>query len=844
MGPHSMLEGCAKDNRNGTAAILGFLFLLLGAIASGAPFSAPTRLSIDPSISVASASGFTSTISSGTYFDYVLIIVMENHAICDILTSCGGTGTYMTTFASAHGLATKYVDCNRPSLPNYLCLAGGQDFGCGGYDGNPHSNTCTNLAWKSKNIVDLLVNASLTWKAYMEDMPSNCYGSNSGRYAVRHDPFVYFSNIVNNGTRCSRVVPAGSGDSALLNDLASTSTASNYMWLTPNLCNDMHDCSVATGDTYLKGLLPQILNSTVFATTRAALLIAFDEDSGGKGAPYMYTVWAGPTAKTTYTSAAAYNHFSVLSTLELNWNLPYLTSHDQGAPNMSEFFTTSSKGPTARFTYSPAWPQANANVTFDASASSDSDPNATLQFRWDWTNDGTWDTPWNGTPTAGHPYAAEGTYTCHLEVQDSFGFTANATHTVVVDSTPPNTAASLSGTTGSNGWYRSSVKVTLTATDPLSGVASTFYRVDAGAWKKYTAAVTVGGDGSHTVDYNSTDRAGNVETIRSTPFKLDTIAPSTAASLSGTLGGNGTYYVGPVNVTLTATDATSGVASTTYRVDGGPSVTYISTFTVSGNGTHTVAFSATDNAGNVETTKNVVVQIGKLIASPPTTTLDVNGSSGTNGWYVTSSTATLNATSPSGSAVSIEYRLDGGPWSAYTAPLALGDGVHVVDYNATDANGMKEATKTATVRVDSIAPALWGLEPSGRSSTSNVTISWRSSDGGSGLSRFEMSVDGAPFQSIGMSSSLSLNLPDGGHNVWIRAIDVAGNVATQVVSFRVDTNPFSLTGPYYGVPLLLLILVPIWALIAGARRRRRRRRARASQRSIYVARQPVYNGKR
>src|SRR2546427_6912827 len=217
-----MLEGCAKDNRNGTAAILGFLFLLLGAIASGAPFSAPTRLSVDPGSLVAPASGFTSIISSGTYFDYVLIIVMENHAICDILTSCGGTGTYMTTFANAHGLATKYVDCNRPSLPNYLCLAGGQDFGCGGYDGNPHSNTCTNLAWKSKNIVDLLVNASLTWKAYMEDMPSNCYGSNSGRYAVRHDPFVYFSNLVNNGTRCSRVVPAGRGDSAPLNSLAST----------------------------------------------------------------------------------------------------------------------------------------------------------------------------------------------------------------------------------------------------------------------------------------------------------------------------------------------------------------------------------------------------------------------------------------------------------------------------------------------------------------------------------------------------------------------------------------------------------------------------------------------
>src|SRR2546422_10619065 len=191
-----MLEGCAKDNRNGTAAILGFLFLLLGAIASGAPFSGSPRLSIDPGSLVAPASGFTSTISSGTYFDYVLIIVMENHAICDILTSCGGTGTYMTTFANAHGLATKYVDCNRPSLPNYLCLAGGQDFGCGGYDGNPHSNTCTNLAWKSKNNVDLLVNASLTGKADMEDMPSNLYGRHSGRDAVPHHPLLFFSKLV------------------------------------------------------------------------------------------------------------------------------------------------------------------------------------------------------------------------------------------------------------------------------------------------------------------------------------------------------------------------------------------------------------------------------------------------------------------------------------------------------------------------------------------------------------------------------------------------------------------------------------------------------------------------
>src|SRR3989442_15074785 len=186
--PDLMVEGSANGNRNGTAAILWLLFLILGAIASGAPFSASPRLSIDPGSLVAPASGFASTTSSGTYFDYVVIVVMENHAICDVLTSCGGTGPYMTTLANAHGLATKYVDCNRPSLPNYLCLAGGQDFGCGGYDGNAPSKTCTNLAWKSKNNLDLLVNPSLTWKADIEDMPRSRYRSKPGRGAGRPKP--------------------------------------------------------------------------------------------------------------------------------------------------------------------------------------------------------------------------------------------------------------------------------------------------------------------------------------------------------------------------------------------------------------------------------------------------------------------------------------------------------------------------------------------------------------------------------------------------------------------------------------------------------------------------------
>ena len=128
--------------------------------------------------------------ASGLNFDYVVIILMENHNICDIYTHCGGTGTYMTALADAYSIALQDDYCNvNPSLPNYLCLSGATDFGCSGYDGGPNSNACTNSAWNSPSIVDRILGAGLTWKAYMEDMPSNCYGSDSGNYAVRHNPF-------------------------------------------------------------------------------------------------------------------------------------------------------------------------------------------------------------------------------------------------------------------------------------------------------------------------------------------------------------------------------------------------------------------------------------------------------------------------------------------------------------------------------------------------------------------------------------------------------------------------------------------------------------------------------
>jgi phosphatidylinositol-3-phosphatase len=209
----------------------------------------------------------------------------------------------------------------------------------------------------------------------MEDYPiscgsqcsnSGCFIGNTGAYAARHDPFVYFNDIVNSSARCSRIVPANSGgqggpDDLFLSDLASPSTASNFMWLTPNLCDDMHDsctgltnqtntgsCGSASqcvpqGDSYLEHLVPSILSSNLFTHQKAALFITFDEGNGycpvnGSSQDCVYSVWAGPVVKTSFESSNPYNHYSFLSTLETVWHLQPLTSNDANAQPMTQFF--------------------------------------------------------------------------------------------------------------------------------------------------------------------------------------------------------------------------------------------------------------------------------------------------------------------------------------------------------------------------------------------------------------------------------------------------------------------------------------------------------------------------
>ncbi|HEX4920824.1 MAG TPA: alkaline phosphatase family protein, partial [Candidatus Bathyarchaeia archaeon] len=245
---------------------------------------------------------------SGTYFDHVVFIMMENEGIGNIcgngiLPPCvGGTNTpYEAGLANNFTISENYTSVYRPltSQPNYVAIIGGSTFTC--------PSTCTNI--NAPTLIDRLQGAGLSWKAYMETMPlsKGCATSDSLPYDSIHNPFISFKEFVNSGvsnaTMCNNIVtanPSGCGpvtDCTLVNDLNnSTSAAPSFMWLTPNDCNNMHAASICTvangyngctsggssacikgGDNYLKSLVPNILNSQTFKTTRSALFITFDE---------------------------------------------------------------------------------------------------------------------------------------------------------------------------------------------------------------------------------------------------------------------------------------------------------------------------------------------------------------------------------------------------------------------------------------------------------------------------------------------------------------------------------------------------------------------------------------
>ncbi|MFB8778816.1 family 16 glycoside hydrolase [Streptomyces albogriseolus] len=206
-----------------------------------------------------------------------------------------------------------------------------------------------------------------------------------------------------------------------------------------------------------------------------------------------------------------------------------------------------------------------------------------------------------------------GTHTVRYRALDRAGNVSeekSAEFTVVApptdDTTPPETSATVDGEKNADGHYIDMATVTVTASDTGSGVNTIEYALGAdGAWQPYAGPVMVHEAGTHTVRYRATDKAGNVAAEKSVAFTVvaappqDTTPPATGVTVQGTKNSDGAY-VGRATVTVSADDGHggSGVARVEYSLDAGPYLAYTAPVVVDRPGRHTVAYRATDEAGN------------------------------------------------------------------------------------------------------------------------------------------------------------------------------------------------------------------------------------------------------
>jgi phosphatidylinositol-3-phosphatase len=236
---------------------------------------------------------------------HVAVIVMENHEYGDIIGS--GSAPYINSLARRYGLATGMYAITHPSLPNYLALTGGATFGI--------TSDCTDCTVAATDVVDQLDQAHLSWRAYMQDLPRPCFmGASAGDYAKKHDPFAYYTRVTGDRARCANIVPI-----ARLEADERDRIMPRFIWITPNLCDDMHDCSVSTGDRFLAKLVPPLLRAL---GPGGLLFLTWDEGSSDAGCcrlasgGHIVTIVAGAGARAHSRLPTPTDHYSVLQAIE------------------------------------------------------------------------------------------------------------------------------------------------------------------------------------------------------------------------------------------------------------------------------------------------------------------------------------------------------------------------------------------------------------------------------------------------------------------------------------------------------------------------------------------------
>ncbi|MFA5772779.1 MAG: right-handed parallel beta-helix repeat-containing protein [Thermoplasmata archaeon] len=412
-----------------------------------------------------------------------------------------------------------------------------------------------------------------------------------------------------------------------------------------------------------------------------------------------------------------------------------------------------------------------------------------------------YNTSWSDYITySGNFTLSEGIHYLEFNATDTIGNAETAHNfTIKVDLTVPTVQSTVFGTDGANGWKVSTSYIVLNAADSISGVHYLNYSVNNQSFQPYTN-ITLSASGTYYIRYYAIDYAGLSSGESTVTVYVDIDAPATTPVVSGTTG-NGTWYVSDVNMTLSAADSVSGVTSTQMNIDSGGWIAYAPTNLT--EGAHTIYYRSTDAAGNVESSKTLNISVDK---TNPTTSVNVSGTLGSGGYYITNTTVTLTGSdTPSGTA-HIYYDLNNAGWAVYSSPIVLTSSIvsgHTLKHKAVDNAGNTGNTTTTTIKVDTAVPDTVGVLKGTLSNgwyTSNVTVNISALDAESAVESIKYQIDGNNWvtYTTGITTEFVVSGEEN-HTVKYYGTDIASNAEPEnTLTFKIDTEKptsgYTLTG--------------------------------------------------
>jgi acid phosphatase len=293
-------------------------------LVTGRAAGSPTITATSEGKSGTSAITVTVPTSGGPRFNHVFIVVEENTDYPSVIGS--SSMPYLNGLAQQYGLATQYYANTHPSIGNYFMMTAGKII----TNDDSYATIVTD-----DNVVRRLLAANKTWKSYAEDLPSVGYtGGDAGNYARKHNVIALLSDVANDPVQRNNLVPFTQFATDLTNN-----TFANYSFVVPNLCNDAHDCSLSTADTWLRTNIDPLVKSAQFQQD-GLLIILFDEGSASSTNGGGRVAWVAVSGKSKagYQSTTLYQH---ASTLRLSLKVLGVTAYPNGAvtaPDMDEFF--------------------------------------------------------------------------------------------------------------------------------------------------------------------------------------------------------------------------------------------------------------------------------------------------------------------------------------------------------------------------------------------------------------------------------------------------------------------------------------------------------------------------